>query len=154
MSMLNQEIYARAKDYALRSLGMREQSEAQIRQKMEQREYPEDVINAVIVFLKNYNYLNDERFVEQYISGHCHKMNRRQLKNKLYTLGFKHIDIDAYLELYQYDEDAVLKKAMESYIRNKDLTNPETYNKVLSFFMKKGYSFSLIRKNLDVFTTE
>ncbi len=151
--MLNQEMYSKAKNYALRSLGLREQSELQIRQKLEQREYAEDVIEAVIVFLKDYNYLNDERFIEQYIYGHCRKMNRRQIQDKLYTLGFKHIDFNYYLELYQYDEDELLKKAMIPYVQDKDLSNPDVCNKVLSHFMKKGYSFSLIRKNLDIFKT-
>ncbi len=149
--MLNQENYETARDFALRSLGMREQTEQQMRQKLIRREYSEEVIEAVIDFLKEYNYLNDERFLEQYIYSHCHKMNRRQLRDRLYVLGFRHVDVDSYLKQYHYDEEALLKKSMQTYICNRDLSDSNTYNKAVSYFMKKGYPFSLIRKNLDIF---
>lgn len=146
---MNQELYGKAKDYALRSLGFREQTELQLRQKLEQREYSEDIIDAVILFLKQYNYLNDERFLEQYIASHCHKMNRRQLHNRLYTLGFRQIDLEHYLEENLYDEEALLAAEFESYVQRRDITDPVVRNKVTAHFLQKGYSYSSVQRQLN-----
>lgn len=148
--MIKQEEYNKAKEYALRSLGCREQTEFQIRQKLQQRKYSSEIVDAVITYLKHYRYLDDQRFVEQYISGHCHRWNRSRLQSRLYTLGFRNLNLDDYLEQYEYDETAVLNRDMRTYLRNKNLSNPDTRNKVISHYLQKGYSFSSIQKCLDM----
>lgn len=144
----------RAKEYALRSLTCRDQTEYQLRQKLVQREYSAEIIDSVILFLKEYHYIDDIRFTEQYIAGHCHFLNRRQLLNKLYEKGLRAGDIDPYLEQYQYDEAALLEKAVKKYLRYRTLTNRKDYQKAAAYFMQKGYSVSMIRTALQAWTVE
>ena len=144
-----QEEVQRAKNYALRSLGIREQSEAQIRQKLSGKCYSDAVIEQVLDYLRDYNYVNDERFVEQYIVSHCHRMNRMQLKNRLYSLGFADIDIDSYLTDLDYDETEILRKEFESYIRKKEISDYNVRNKIMMHFVNKGYSAAQTRKLLE-----
>lgn len=136
--------YQEAKEYALRSLTCREQTEHQLSEKLRRREYSPEVIRAVIEFLKEYNYINDERFLEQYIASHCHRMNRFQLEQKLYTLGFRQLRLDEYLSTYDYDEERLLSTEFDSYTRKKDLSDPMVRKKVTAHFMKKGFSYSMI----------
>ncbi|MBQ8147795.1 MAG: regulatory protein RecX [Lachnospiraceae bacterium] len=146
--MNNQEL-KKAKEYALRSLTNREQTEFQIRTKLQRKGYEEEVIETTVAFLKDYNYMNDQRFTEQYIAGHCQKMNRRELQQQLYAKGIKSNDtLDTYLELYEYNEEAVLEKALDKYIRNKDITEELTQKKVIAYFMQKGYSYGIVRSVL------
>ena len=55
-------------DVAVGLLARREHSEAELRQKLKQRKYPENEISEALVQLKSYNYLDDERFVEAFVS--------------------------------------------------------------------------------------
>ena len=92
-----------AKEYALRSLTCREQTEYQLSEKLRRRDYSPEIIREVMDYLKEYNYINDDRFLEQYIAGHCHRMNRTQLERKLYSYWFRQLRLDDYLNNIWYD---------------------------------------------------
>lgn len=141
---MNQTEYVQAKEYALRSLTCLEQSEYQIRQKLRQKKYGHETVEEVILFLKKYDFINDRRYTEQYIASHCHRLNRRQLLDKLYTKGIRTRDIDEYLEFYQYDEEALFQRAMEKYRNTHDISEYKQWKKCYAYFQQKGYSHSLI----------
>lgn len=143
---MNDRELTRAKEYALRSLSCNDQTEFQIRQKLQKREYPAEVIDRVMEFLKEYNYINDVRFLEQYVACHCNRLNRKQLVEKLSVKGIKGMDVDRYLELYQYNEEELLQKAVRKYVKGKDLSDSRVRQKVFTHFVQKGYSCSLVRR--------
>lgn len=133
----------KAKEYALRSLTCQEQTEYQIRVKLQQKEYDAAVIEAVIAFLKEYKYIDDRRFIEQYIASHCKRMNLRQLQERLYRKGIKtNTSMEEYLELYGYDESELLERALNKYVQNKDLSDLKVRQKVVAYFVNKGYAYS------------
>ncbi len=131
----------RAKDYALRSLTCLDQTEAQIRGKLVQKGYTEEIVDQVTDFLKAYNYLNDERFVEQYVMTHCLRLNRKQLKEHLYRKGIHQADIDFYLTEYAYDEQKLLQKEVQKYLRKRELSDASEREKVVAHFVRKGYFY-------------
>ena len=135
----------RAKDYALRSLTCLDQTEAQIRGKLVQKGYTEEIVDQVTDFLKAYNYLNDERFVEQYVMTHCLRLNLKQLKEHLYRKGIHQADIDFYLTEYAYDEQKLLQKEVQKYLRKRELSDASEREKVVAHFVRKGYSYRDIR---------
>lgn len=150
---MNDTELTKAKEYALRSLTCKDQTEGQIRRKLRQRDYSPEVMDEVLDFLKAYNYINDERFLEQYVACHCKRLNRKQLLERLADKGIKGVRIDEYLELYQYDEAELLKKAVRKYVKGKDLSDFKVRQKVMAHFLQKGYSSSVIR-NVVHFDTE
>ena len=137
-----------AKEYALRSLTCREQTEYQLSEKLRRRDYSPEIIREVMDYLKEYNYINDDRFLEQYIAGHCHRMTRTHLERKLYSYGFRQLRLDDYLNNIGYDEESVLSSQLSSYIRKKDLTDdlndPLIRKKVISHFVNKGFSYRTV----------
>lgn len=142
---MNNEDWKRAKEYALTSLTRCDQTEWQIRQKLERKGYSPQIIAKVLLFLKEYQYIDDQRFLEQYIACHCSRMNRRQLMEHLHRKGIYQKNIDVYLERYQYDEGRLLQKAVEKYMKNKDWSDPVTRRKATAYLMQKGYSYAMIR---------
>lgn len=150
---MNNGELTRAKEYALRSLTCQEQTEFQIRQKLQKKGYTGEIADAVLTFLKEYNYINDTRFLEQYVACHCNRMNRKQLLERLSVKGFRNPEIDGYLELYQYDEEKLLQQAVRKYIKGKDLSDCKVRQKVFLHFRQKGYSGSMIR-NVVYFAME
>lgn len=146
---MKQEEWKQAKEYALRSLTRCDQTEWQLRQKLEKKGYSDTTTEKVICFLKEYHYIDDERFLEQYIESHCSRLNRKQLKIRLYRKGISGENLEEYLERCQYDEDTLLRKAVDKYMRNKDRTDPVIRRKAAAYLMQKGYSYSKIRKALE-----
>lgn len=146
MSNIDLAEYTKAKEYAFRSLTCHDQTEWELRRKLKMRDYHTDTVDAVIEMLKEYNYVNDQRYTEQYVASHCGKWNRRKLLEHLYAKGIHADDcIDALLEQYQYEEEKVLERAMEKYIKNKNLSDRKNCEKVIVYFMHKGYTYSMIQ---------
>lgn len=141
-----------AKDYALRSLTCREQTEYQLSEKLRRREYADAVIRDVIHYLKEYNYINDDRFLEQYIAGHCQRMNRVQMERKLYSYGFRHLRLDEYLRDCDYDETRILYSQFQAYTRQKNLDDPIIRKKVAAHFVNKGFSYETVRGLMNDWT--
>lgn len=147
---MNNQEWKRAKEYALKSLTRCDQTEWQIRQKLERKGYSSQVTEQVLLFLKEYQYIDDQRFLEQYIACHCNRLNRRQLLEHLYRKGIYQEDIDEYLERYQYDEGRLLQKAVEKYMKNKDWSDPVMRRKATAYLMQKGYSYTMIRSIINM----
>lgn len=142
---MNDTELTRAKEYALHSLAYREQTESQIRRKLQQKDYSPEIIDRVLDFLNAYHYIDDQRFLEQYVASHCKRLNRRQMLERLADKGLRSIDIDEYLELYQYDEAELLRKAFGKYVKGKDLSDYKVRQRVTAHFLQKGYSGSVVR---------
>lgn len=146
MNKLNDSEYLKAKEYVFRSLTCHDQTEWEIRRKLKQRGYQSETADAVIALLQEYNYINDLRYTEQYIASHCERWNRRKILEHLCAKGI-HAEncIDYYLEQYQYDEEALLVREMNKYIRNKNLSDGRIREKVIAYFLQKGYSYTIIQ---------
>lgn len=151
---MNQSEYVQAKEYALRSLTCLEQSEYQIRQKLKHKKYGADTIEEVVLFLKRYDFVNDKRYTEQYVASHCHRMNRRQILDRLYAKGIRERDIDEYLEMYQYDEEELLQRAIKKYCNTHDMAKDKQVQKCYGHFLQKGYSYAMVEAFLTAWNTE
>ena len=98
--------------YALRT-------EKQVRHKLKDSGYGELIIEKVIVFLKDFNYLSDEVFAENFIKA---KINRKyygilRIKRELSEKGINEHIIDSYLPRL-YTQDIALETARKSAERN------------------------------------
>ena len=75
-------IYIKAQDTALRFLGYKMRTVQEIRQKLLEKEFAEDVIAEVLAFLEKYGYADDREYCRRYIR------ERLRLKPKSgYALG-------------------------------------------------------------------
>ena len=71
--------------YLLKSM---DRTEYQLRTKLKQNFYPEELIDRVILWLENLHYLDDVRYAESYIRTHGESLSTLQLKQKLMRKGF------------------------------------------------------------------
>ena len=77
-------IYIKAQDTALRFLGYKMRTVQEIRQKLLEKEFAEDVIAQVLAFLEKYGYADDREY--------CHRYIREKLRLKPksgYALGLE-----------------------------------------------------------------
>ena len=65
--ILANDEFNRAKNYALNKISYSQKSTYEIRQKLKEQKFSEDVIEKIIAYLDSYGFLDDEAYVKAYI---------------------------------------------------------------------------------------
>lgn len=150
----------RAYQKALYMLERRDYTETEIRQKLRMKEFQPDVIEQVVIRLKEYGLVNDRRFAEQYVRYHYTDYSRRVLSMKLLQKGikeelFESVYNDLKTEFDMNPETEALQRALESALRKAErkgfsrieLPNEEQ-KRIIASLYRKGYSISQINYEL------
>lgn len=89
--ILKEVLLKRAQARSLYILKSMDKTEAQMRQKLKEGTYPEEVIEEVIGWLYGFHYLDDRRYAENYVFQKKSSKSRKQLMAGSGTAGyFKH----------------------------------------------------------------
>ena len=92
-----------------------ERTEAQLRDKLLQAEFEPELVEQAIAYVKSYGYLDDERYVRNYIEVRQSQKSRRQLEQELqYRKGVpKELIQKVYEELEPADEKVLIRRLLE-----------------------------------------
>lgn len=140
-------LYPCALNRSLYLLKAKEYTEHEIRQKLSNSFFPEEIISSVINELKNNRFLDDDRYVESYVSCHCESKSVQAVTSSLIMKGVNKEIIDeavgAYLENNPDHETDLCKKMLErKYSGEKNGADFETVNKAKMFLARKGFSYA------------
>ena len=69
----------RIKERALYLLKAADKTEYEIRTKLKQAFYPEELIDYAVDFLKQYRYIDDQRYAQNYINLYAERRSRRNI---------------------------------------------------------------------------
>lgn len=120
-----------AKEKAIRYIGISRKTEYEVFQKLKKLKFDDEIINKVIEYIKNLNYLNDHEYVDAYIRQCMRLQNYSiyEIKNKLLQKGIKKDIIDEKLEvLYESDyEKNVVEKLLKGKLKNADDEKRKAY---------------------------
>lgn len=141
-------ILKRAKERALYLLEYKPYSVSMMKEKLYGSEYSKEIAEKVILFLKEYHYLDDEEYVRMYVGTYAVRKSRKQLTCDLLRKGISKESIDDYFEQFEYSEQECFERQFERYIRGKDLEDWKVRQKVFRYFLGKGFSVSIIENSL------
>lgn len=144
----NELVFYRAKERALYLLERKPFSVSMMKDKLFNNEYSQDIIERVILFLEEYHYLDDERYIRMYVESYSSRKSKKQIICDLLKKGLSKERIHSYFEKFEYSEQECFEKQFERYIRGKDLENWQVRQKVFRYFYGKGFSTSLIEDSL------
>lgn len=152
--VLKKEEQECANNYGLRLLNFKMRTEQEIRRKMKEKEYTEDVVDTTIEYLYYLNYLNDEEYANKFIKdkSNLKNMGKERIKRELYAKGIdKEIINDQIEDLV--DDDDEYEKATEMAIKKLETTYKNDdknaqYRKLGGFLQRKGYSMNIVFKIL------
>ena len=143
-----------AKNYVYRLLGRRMYTAKEIRGKLEDRQYMEQVITAVITTLQDYGYVNDRVYAKEWIRSRMRSKpkGKMALRQELLRKGIDKSIIEAALE-EAFDEseegDLALALAMKR-IRSYKNDAPDVARKKLhDFLLRRGFSFETVRETIE-----
>ena len=111
---MEESLNLQAKKRALRLLERMDRTEVQLRERLRRDEYPEDVIEEAITYVKQFHYIDDYRFACNYVRYRCQDKSKRLLALELSGKGVaKDLVEKALEEEYVADERAKIKKWIE-----------------------------------------
>ena len=148
--ILANDEFNRAKNFALNKISYSQKSTYEIRQKLKEKKFSEDVIDKIIAYLDSYGFLDDEAYVKAYIRDKDEISNWSRGKIR-FMLKRKHIDdnlIDDYI--YTISDEREAEKAR--FFADKKINNDFSYEnraKVFRHLASKGFDVDIINQVLN-----
>lgn len=148
--ILANDEFNRAKNFALNKISYSQKSTYEIRQKLREKKFSEDVIEKIIAYLNSYGFLDDEGFVKAYIrdKDEISRWSRGKIR---YMLKTKHID-DNLIEDYIYLIDDAREHEKAGFFADKKIRDDfsfENRTKVFRHLAGKGFDIDIINQVLD-----
>lgn len=157
ISYLKEIIYQdnciKCKNYALKIIEKTYKTEKQMFDKLFQKEYDEKIINKTIEFLKEYKFIDDEKFTETYIKDKLKSQGKNRIKYALINKGIK--DELVKRKLSYVDEDTeqsvaarLAEKKYKILIKN-ELDIRKIYKKLGDYLIRNGYNSDIVQSTVD-----
>lgn len=144
--------YLKCKSYAFKSLERNSKTEKQMYNKLLDKGYDDEVIEKVILLLKDYNLINDDRYVEMYIKEKINNQGRYKIKYSLINKGISQELIDEKLEYIdnEVEFNVALKLAEKRYniLSKSEKDSMKLYKKTGQYLIRRGYSYDLVKEVL------
>lgn len=151
-NIMEQVIFKRAKLRALHLLNAMGRTEKQLRQKLKENDYTEEIIERTLQYVKSFGYVNDFEYARSFILNRKDKKSRKELYLQLSQKG---VSSDVLDEIFEECYDDSSAREAISIILQKKKYNPETATpkdtqKILSYLTRKGFSYEDVRQLLQV----
>lgn len=148
--ILQDILLKRAKLRCMNLLKSMDQTEYQLRTKLIRGGYPECVTELAIEYVKGFHYVDDVRYATAYIESRSKSRSARQIKQELMQKGVSAEDMEqAFSEAETTSETQVIRELARKKKMNLENPEPAELQKYYGFFVRKGFSFSAVRKVLQ-----
>ena len=130
----------------LRILNYRFNSEAELRAKLDRKEFPRDAIDAAIERLRREKWLDDSRFAAAFVRTRLRKgIGRLRIKRELMAAGVESATIAQALDLPDHDDRAAAiasaRKRLTALRRRDD--DGTIRQKLIAYLFRQGYDSSI-----------
>ncbi|MCI7738518.1 MAG: regulatory protein RecX [Lachnospiraceae bacterium] len=130
---------------AMHLLEHMDRTEKGLRDKLRQSDYPEDMIEYAIAYVKSYGYVDDARYARNYIRYRLDQKTRQQLMQELYRKGVDRRMIqEAWEEIAQEeqpDERRLLRSLLLKKSQGKKQLTKKEYQRLQGYLARKGFSW-------------
>lgn len=148
-SIIEEDNFIKAKNRSLRYLGKAYKSEEEVREKLTVEGYDEKVIERTINFLKEYNFIDDNRYVELFIKEKLKKWGENRISYELSKKGINDKIIISKMEhINEEDKENILNemamKKYQSLIKN-EKDSFKIKKKLNDYLIRRGYNYDEVR---------
>lgn len=148
--ILDENIYQKAKDKAVRLLGFSMRSKKELKQRL-MKDYSEEICDRVIEMLSRYGYLNDKEFAKAYTrdSHSLKKWGNRRIKYELRSKGVSEEDIASVLEEDETNQQEIIESLVCKRLKGKPIADRAEYKKHSDFLARRGFGYEDISAVLN-----
>lgn len=140
---------AKALDKALVFISAAQKTEKQVREYLAGKGYLPAVADYVIEKMREYSFLDDQGYAENYAAFAVKKKGSRLIRMELKQKGISDEAASAALSGLE-GEDETAKKLLEKYMRGKT-ADKETLYKAFRYLLGKGFDYELARGALKAY---
>lgn len=150
----NEILIKRARRRVMHLLERMDHTEAQIRMKLRQGFYPEDIIEDAVSYVKGFHYLDDARYAENYVRSQKNRKSRGSMRMELQGKGIEKELIEQAIEkeCRQEDEHELIQKWIEKKHYSGETADLKEKQRMYRFLMRKGFQSEDILHALDHLT--
>lgn len=145
---------------ALHFLSFRARSEKEVRDNLLKKKAPPEIIERVIISLKDHKFLNDEDFARQFIEQRLRfkpkslriiKMELKQkgVEQEIIEQAFANLQKNSEEDISQNDLESAKKLVEKKIDKYRDLPKQVVYQKLGSFLARRGFDWDTIKKSID-----
>ena len=141
----------RATQRAMYLLTKKDYTMEQLYKKLSEGEYTQEAVNQAIAYVKSYHYIDDERYVQNYIRYQSGKKSRRQIQFELEKKGIPKDMIDKFqddIDELKTSEIELIRELLQKRCKEPEKADEKEKSKHYMYFMRKGFQSSDI---MDVF---
>lgn len=118
-----------------------DRTEAQLREKLLAAEFEPEIVEQAMDYVKSFGYLNDERYVRNYIAYKSQNKSRRQIEQEL--LFRKGVSRELIQKVYEdtepADEKALIRRQLEKKHYDPAGCDEKQKQKVIASLLRKGF---------------
>lgn len=145
-------ILKRVKLRALHLLNQMDRTEEQLRTKLKQGFYTDDMIDRAVAYVKSFGYIEDADYAKRFILSRQGSKSRKEIYAKLYQKGIaKEIIERAMEECYEDNEEitAIRKLVEKKHFDVRNAADSEK-QKIYGYLARKGFSYDTIRQVIQI----
>lgn len=145
-------ILKRAKLRALHLLNDMDRTEAQLRTKLKQGLYTEDIIEQTIEYVKSFGYIGDASYARRYIQSRQKNKSKKEIYVELCKKGVAKEEIDSAMEeCYEnHGEEEAIRTLLRKKKYNPEQATEAEAQKIYGYLARKGFSYDQIRQVIQV----
>lgn len=138
-------------DTAVYYITYKDRTERELRDKLAVRGYRNDEIDACIIKLSEYGYLNDAGYALSYIKSNLGRKGVGRIRLELIKKGVDREIISEVSENITIDETGVIVDMLNRRYKTTDLGDERAVKRMYGFFLRRGFRHESIRKALGIF---
>lgn len=147
-ALIDEVLIPRGRRRVLHLLEAMDRTEASLRQKLKESFFPEEVIEDAIAYGKKFHYIDDERYLRNYLSGQLKKKSIRQVEMELERKGIDRSRIQLAMEEIRMDSPEMEIEAACRLLEKKlkGTTEETAVLKARQYLFRKGFSYGVIEQ--------
>ena len=145
-------VLKRAKLRAMHLLNDMDRTESQLRTKLLNGDYPADIVDEAIAYVKSFGYINDESYIRRFIESRKNSKSKKEIYALLMKKGVDMEQVQEILSEYYSAEDSL--NAIRDLLRKKRYdpksATDQEMRKIYGYLARKGFGYEDIRQVIQI----
>ncbi len=129
---------------AMHLLEKMDRTEVQLRKKLMESDYPQELVERAIAYVKSYRYIDDERYANTFVRLNQERKSKARIRQDLLSRGVASHLIDNALSEDETDQEVLIAKLLEKKQYDPDTATLKDAQKMYQFLMRRGFLHSEI----------
>lgn len=140
----------RARLRGMNLLMKQDRTEADVRKKLYDGGYPQNIIDNAVDYLKSFHYVDDMRYCTDYINAKKSQYSRKDIVGRLRAKGIPADIVEAAMcELLPEDNQEILIKLIKKKCHQPDELGYEGKMKLYAYLYRKGFDMAAIERAFE-----